>query len=850
MTTTSASPPTAIAAPSSSTLTLGATTAAPGTAPAVVAVPSLTVGTVPVVLPSRSVGAMPVAVPVAAPSPSVNRVAVSVPPLTASPASAGTLAVVVSSPSADAMAVAVPPVTASPASTGNVAVAVSSPSFEAMAVAVPPLTATPAGAGTVAVAVPSCSADAMAVVVPSPSVDAVPVSVPSPCVGAASLAVPSPSVNGVAVALPSASVGAVAVVVPPLTASSASAATAAVAVPSPSVDAVAAVGQPLTCTPTGAATAAVAARSPSVAANAAGANMAAVPAAGVVSAVPAAGVVSADAAAIPDVSDASERTSTSDPAVEDEPREKADELISVIMRCIFKLGPAVVQKGNRTHAMPLLAIMYFTSKMAFLSGCPVEPVEQSDRQSVNDSLSSMFDVPLLGWRKMCATMGVSDYSLLLSGRLVESKQFMGLPASVPRSLQRNINPTGKAQWVSLRMILREHLSLYPAANGGPGGPTADELQKVRAMLGTAAGDAAAKAAGCIVQGGTVPGGSWSPIASIKYNWNFPWRAACPAVKLVQTFSKRLLKAPNNSLSMVRNHPGHAVAASAAAVVPNGAPKSLPPLAEGGSKRTGGKAAEQGRGMKRSKGDEADVQGVHPGAVPDDASYWSTRTTVADIQQSQSWPAGAWILQICLPEDLDESALGKVPLDINVAVDESHPFIEAGPYKYIAYVTPGEVEQTSKTTKLSRSISAMPEIDDVRRSFAFLEAAKRIDRTRARRLGLCRSSLATPDASQVSGSPSGCSAGIASGPRHKQGDDDEVDTDTTDAPTDAPLVPSEDLRMAITHASPLPRQISFDYPFTTTKRLDTQEVDVLRDAGRLWVAVGVSTSVKKTRKFRA
>lgn len=197
-----------------------------------------------------------------------------------------------------------------------------------------------------------------------------------------------------------------------------------------------------------------------------------------------------------------------------------DERISLIMRAFFELTPPVT---DTTNAIPLLAVIYFTSQMSFLSEC-VPDSSKNATGSIDAALLRMFSFPVSGSQLTCTAFGGDDRAPYLTGRIKAKNQFLGQPSVVPPTLPTRLNPLDKPQWVSQRMRLREEVPLDNKRGTEATRLTSTELRRLQSWLSTQNGRAAATSARCTLSAGTDAAGLVAPALSLKVDYGFPWRA--------------------------------------------------------------------------------------------------------------------------------------------------------------------------------------------------------------------------------------------------------------------------------------------------------------------------------------
>ncbi|OSX80219.1 hypothetical protein BU14_0056s0003 [Porphyra umbilicalis] len=127
--------------------------------------------------------------------------------------------------------------------------------------------------------------------------------------------------------------------------------------------------------------------------------------------------------------------------------------LSLVLRSILFLGPAVMPSKVAT---PALVFLFFASEMSFLAG-----IVPGRRAAFDGAIEALFkDAPMKGWDFLCREFAVCERGLFLSGRISAEAQLVGQPDSVPLSVNKKVNPTGRHQYVSKRMSMRPDLDLW------------------------------------------------------------------------------------------------------------------------------------------------------------------------------------------------------------------------------------------------------------------------------------------------------------------------------------------------------------------------------------------------------
>lgn len=508
--------------------------------------------------------------------------------------------------------------------------------------------------------------------------------------------------------------------------------------------------------------------------------------------------------------------------------------VSLIMRAIFRVSPAVLDCSNKV-ATPALLLAYFTCRMAFLCEAAGDGGRDGgaahDSEEVAATLLSMFDDPVEGWRKMCGMFGLCDRGLFLSGRVSASSHFVGQPDTVPKGLGQSINPHGKHQWISRRLSLRSRLALLPVpdSDGAPGALTADELSDLRRFLSSVSGKRAAASAGIFLLPGRGADKDADVLAAMEFNWSHEFSPSSTPGKLVEELKIKFLKAPSCDLARVSAFPvvtrlnRRTRAAKTAAVVESDEaanatdinPFPVDSASIGVARQTGKRPAV---GSVRPSRQRRPGSGRFRGSAPE-SPIPSTPALVAvaeavvtgRVHPCTAWPLGAWALQVTLCTDLDLSAAGCTRLRVGLVPRSVEPG-ENGDYDYTLVVTQRETNETQYTNETAGSVCVAPGLDQRSRSVDFLEGVRRVAQKRS---SVRRSSTAGESTME----PSSQSAGGL-------GHDPDRD--------------SSSLRVTVMEA-PAPPDVpwAFEHVFASPMLLEGKNITCVRIPGRLWVVVGAA-----------
>jgi len=203
------------------------------------------------------------------------------------------------------------------------------------------------------------------------------------------------------------------------------------------------------------------------------------------------------------------------------PFSKEEELLSLVLPIIFRVGPAV---NNHNVATPVLAMIVFASHMAWLVG----PVAGGTTLYLNAVLETKFSKALPGWKWLCRVFGLCERGLFLNSRNKFEAQFLGQPASLMKdTVNLFLNSTrAPNQWVSRRVTLRPYLDLWTVDDTTPGHVTAVELASLRQTLEDVEGLAMAQAAGCTVVDKVTADGEVIKLGRLVFNWGVSWQPDC------------------------------------------------------------------------------------------------------------------------------------------------------------------------------------------------------------------------------------------------------------------------------------------------------------------------------------
>jgi len=398
--------------------------------------------------------------------------------------------------------------------------------------------------------------------------------------------------------------------------------------------------------------------------------------------------------------------------------------LSLVLRIIFQVQPAVLSSSVST---PALALAYYASHMAFLGGD-----FRGGRQSgVHDLLTKMFLQTKVrdasqrkGWQRLCRMFLVGERALYLSGRR-KGSHFAGHPDSVPRSLEQLLNPAGKDEWLSRRIVLRSLLNLWVVEDQRDGALTSCELVGLRERLLTSSGRALLMAAKITVLPGLDADGVPAADAWLKFDWSIPWVANSAPVALVRSLRSSLARAPHIDLTKVSAY--HV---------------AVPPPASGDAGEAGiSLAAKRKRSTKGSGRPSSRTRAASPATpLPLCAPALSTAAgcVTCSVDACVAWPMGAWASQFPLPSWLDVAADGKV--DLNVVLEPRVKVVaekaaervgEAVKFVYNLVITQIETSPTVDSLALGGRVVALPQAHWTSRS---VEMVKALDRIAARVMG--------------------------------------------------------------------------------------------------------------------
>lgn len=488
-----------------------------------------------------------------------------------------------------------------------------------------------------------------------------------------------------------------------------------------------------------------------------------------------------------------------------------EEIISLVARLILFPGPAVVSK---TLAIPALAVAYFISHMGFLSGLPQDEASAI----IHKAFVDMF-IPssVAGWRTLCRMFGVSDRALYLSGRRAPQTHLAGQPATVPSSLNENINPKKEAQWVSRRLCLRTSISLHPddENSSGPGSLTPVELKRVRDLLSTPAGRGLALGARCVVLPGADSYSAHMAATRLRFDWGHAWVPLSPPWRVVQALTPALLKPPHSDLSTVHLFPVDETEPSPAPTTPTARTPSSGKVVR---RKRAASAPPRPPRQRRSSARVPEAPEVVSTLVP--ALPTLNHLCVSgEVLPNSCWPQGAWAMQLNLSSAHDLSAAGNVQLGVTVDF-ESPRADENGQYSYRVVVSQLETVATAMSKELEPYVTAAPSLDPGCRSVDFLNAVR----------GLC--------AQQVVKATTEAADGLQPS---SQDDVNAMDTRDDD------LVASDALRLHVCCAPPPPLEpFCFRFSFASRLRLHTEVVHMHRAPGRLWMLVAAEKHAPRAR----
>jgi len=392
--------------------------------------------------------------------------------------------------------------------------------------------------------------------------------------------------------------------------------------------------------------------------------------------------------------------------------------LSLVLRSILFLGPAVMPSKVAT---PALVFLFFASEMSFLAG-----IVPGRRAAFDGAIEALFkDAPMKGWDFLCREFAVCERGLFLSGRISAEAQLVGQPDSVPLSVNKKVNPTGRHQYVSKRMSMRPDLDLWVVQQNelgtgpAPGAVTEAELSGLRALLSTANGRGTASAAGCRIVPGVTPDGEATTMARLEFNWRYTWADQSPAVLLVGKLQKGLLKGPTSDLATVSKFPLRAV---------EGAPSDCQPTLKGkrpASARNPSSLTKTRSAPRRSKKSKsAKVPAATQMIFPALSAVPGVITGVLDA--SAAWPLGAWALQLPLDSYMDLGAEGKVEVTIKV-LSRPTTKTDRSLYGYNLLVSQTRIIPTPISTEVGQFVTtcgSLP-LPSRCRSVDFLQAARRI-----------------------------------------------------------------------------------------------------------------------------
>jgi len=112
--------------------------------------------------------------------------------------------------------------------------------------------------------------------------------------------------------------------------------------------------------------------------------------------------------------------------------------LSLVLRSTLFHGPAVMPSKVTT---PALVFLFFASEMSVLAG-----IVLGRRAAFHGAIEALFkDAPMKGWYFLCGEFAVCERGLFLSGRILAEAQLVGQPDSVPLSVNKKVNPTGRHQ---------------------------------------------------------------------------------------------------------------------------------------------------------------------------------------------------------------------------------------------------------------------------------------------------------------------------------------------------------------------------------------------------------------------
>jgi len=524
--------------------------------------------------------------------------------------------------------------------------------------------------------------------------------------------------------------------------------------------------------------------------------------------------------------------------------------LSLVLRIIFVVSPGVVTTSICT---PLLAIVYYASKMSFLAG----DCRGGSQACVGRCLRSMFSKPHSsissdasslreGWIQLCRLFNLCSRGLYLCGRRKRC-HFVGQPDSVPAAMEKHFNEKApeQPQYLTRRAYLRTKLDLW-VVESGPGSLTAVELATLRRLLLSDEGKKLATAARCRVIGGLDPSGAATDAAWLLFNWGFPWLPTGESEMLVSSLKSRLHKAPNNFMTKVSDWPRDPVAA------PVSEPAAVSATVSKKRRVTG--AAATGASARRSKHIKHAAEAFSPAALPAalasvDGHY------VSDVHASAAWPLGGWGVMLPLASFLDASAEGKVNLNVQLR-ERTRTDGDLGPFCYTLRVMQVSVSKVPEDNPVSARVLAGGGVSSRACNVDFMKA---VDEMSA---AVLRDPMRRRSARTViaNGAPAASSPGAAD-------HGDLVDEDTTDIddggecvgvdePGSEPVgggsgnaksasrdtlnsLPS----MTMTWAPPVPATpFSWSWTFSSSLQLSLSVADKWRRPGRLYIVVPVDVPV--------
>jgi len=536
----------------------------------------------------------------------------------------------------------------------------------------------------------------------------------------------------------------------------------------------------------------------------------------------------------------------------DAPTRLTEEMVflSLVLRIIFVVSPGVVTTSICT---PLLAIIYYASKMSFLAG----DFRGGSQACVGRCLRSMFSKPPSanssdasslreGWIQLCRLFNLCSRGLYLCGRRKRC-HFVGQPDSVPAAMEKRFNEKApeQPQYLTRRAYLRTKLDLW-VVESSPGSLTAVELATLRRLLLSDEAKKLATAAKCRVIGGLDPNGAATDAAWLLFNWGLPWLPTGESEMLVTSLKSRLHKAPNNFMTKVSDWPRDPVAAPVADTAAVSAAAS--------KKRRVTGAAAMGGSARRSKHIKHAAEAFAPAALP--AALASVDGHfVSDVHVSAAWPLGGWGVMLPLTSFLDASVEGKVDLNVQLR-ERARTDGDLGPFCYTLRVMQVSVSKVPVDDPVAARVLAGGGISSRACNVDFMKAVDEMSAAVLRdpmRRKSARTVLA--NAAPAASSPGAADHGDLV-------DEDATDKDDggeyvgVDEPGSEPVgggldnaksASRESLNalpsMTMTWAPPVPATpFSWSWTFSSSLQLSLSVADKWRRPGRLYIVVPVAVPV--------